>query len=95
MTKKSPTWEQINRSIRELKDLEQENTLLPDNFDVLFERFARIYEAVKPFLSMLAVVPLFPSSWRKVLDALNRVLEALAAAWENGVSAEFKAGKDL
>ena len=94
-TNESPTWEQIDRSIRGLKDLEQENTLLPDTFAGHVEHLARIYEAVKPFLAMLALVPFFPPSWRKVLNALSRAIEAITAAGEDGVSPEFKAGRDL
>ena len=91
----SPTWEQIDRSIRGLKDFEQENTLLPDSFAGHLERLARIYEAVKPFLTMLALVPFFPPSWRRIIDALSRAIEALVAAGTDGVSARFKAGRDL
>ena len=90
-----PTRGQIDRSIRGLKDFEQENTLLPDSFAGLLERLARIYEAGKPFLAMLALLPFFPPSWRRLIDALSRAIEALVAAGADGVAARFKAGKDL
>ena len=89
-----PTWGQIDRSIRQLKDFEQENTLLPETLTGAVERLVRIYDAVRPLLTMLALAPFLPPSWRKVIGALSSALAAVAAGADAG-SAEFKAGKDL
>jgi len=89
-----PTWGQIDRSIRQLKDFEQENTLLPETLTGAVERLVRIYDAVRPLLTMLALAPFLPPSWRKVIGALSSALAAVAAGADAG-SAEFKAVKDL
>lgn len=93
---KCPTWGQVDRSIRGLKD-EQENTLLPGTFAGHIERLVRIYAAIRPLLAMLAIVPFLPPTWRKAIDLFRQVLDDVAAGAKDpdGVSARFKAGRDL
>lgn len=91
----SLSYRQIDRSIRGiLKDFEQENTLLPETFADHVQRLVRVYPAIKPLLTMLTLLP-FPPVWRKGLDLLKQVIEAVAAASPNDIPANFKAGKDL
>lgn len=91
----SPTYGQIDRAIRGLKEVEeQENPLLPESFDGLVQRLARVYAAVQPLLATLTILPLLPPSWRKAIKGLTDAVEAVVAG-AAPPSVRFKAGRDL
>jgi hypothetical protein len=89
-----PSYNRIDRGLRGLKNIEAENTLLPESFDGHVQRAVRIYIAVRPLLTVLATLPLLPPSWRSGLTLFTKALDAVAAGVD-GISANFKAGRDL
>jgi hypothetical protein len=93
-TTQNPTYAQVDRAIRGLKDFEQEQTLLPESFEGHVARLVRIYASAKPLLTMLAALPLFPPTWRKAITYLTTAIDAVAAG-AGSVTASFKAGKDI
>lgn len=90
----SPTYGQIDRAIRGLKEVEQENPLLPESFDGLVQRLARVYAVAQPLLTTLTIVPLLPPSWRKAIKGLTDAVEAVVAGAATP-AVSFKAGRDL
>lgn len=83
----------VDRSIRTLvAEMEHENTLLAESAGGRVQRLLEIYRGIKPLLTVLASLPLLPSNWRAALVIFNQVLESLATS---GITADFKAGKDL
>ena len=95
----TPTWSQVDRAMRGVKDTGQANTLLPETFGALLDRLVLIYPAVRLALMLVASAPFFPSSWRKGFESFRQVLDAVVAGWKDdrpdGIAARFKAGKDL
>lgn len=51
------------------------------------DRLVTVYASARPILAALAAIPLIPSTWHTVLTIFVSTLD--------GVSASFKAGKDL
>lgn len=51
-----------------------------------------IFRGVRPLLVTIAGLQLIPSSWRAAVQLFVAALDALAA---DGISGDFKAGKDL
>lgn len=93
---KQLSYSEIDRSMRRLKDIETENTLLPESFAGNVERAVQIYDVIRPFLIGLAALPLFPAAWRRGVDMFNQALDAVAAGVKaGGFTNNFKAGKDL
>lgn len=76
-----------------LKPSEQE-TLIADSLTDNLQRLVTIYDALKPLLTALTVLPLFPATWRRTLLYLKQLLDAIVAG-AGGITANFKAGKDL
>ncbi len=68
--------------------------LLPESFEGHVQRAVRIYTAVRPLLTVLATLPLLLPTWRSGLTSLTKALDAVAAGVD-GISARFKAGRDL
>lgn len=91
----SKTYAAINRSMKTINiaEMEQENALLPKTLAGNVQRLVKVYNGVKPLLSVIATLPLFPQAWRAAIVLFNSALEAVASSPE--VSADFKAGKDL
>jgi hypothetical protein len=89
-----PTYGQIVRSIRTLKDFEKEHTLLPESFAGNVERLARVYAAAKPLLTALALTPFLPRVFRDAVALLDRAIAAVIAG-AGEIRARFKAGRDL
>ncbi len=95
MSAKTPSFKAIDREIRTLMAaMEQENTLLPDTQNGRIARLLKIYNGLKPLLTVISTLPLIPSTWRAALALFNSALAAVAAGVEDQ-DAEFKAGKDL
>jgi hypothetical protein len=67
--------------------LAEEQTLLLARLAQL----AKVYNAVRPVLALAATLPL-PAPWRKGLALLVAAIEAVVPG---GVTASFKAGRDL
>jgi hypothetical protein len=89
------TKRRINAAVREtMASLENENALIADSPNVLFQRVLKVYLGLKPLLAFLTTFPILPPPWRKGLSALFQVLEALAAIGPE-VTVQFKAGRDL
>lgn len=91
---KMPSYGEIDRSIRRLKNIEPENTFLPASFGGQVERLVRIYGAVKPLLTVMTTLPLIPSPWRNGLAIFMKALDAVVAG-AGEITPNFKAGKDL
>ncbi|HJQ37193.1 MAG TPA: hypothetical protein VKB93_08645 [Thermoanaerobaculia bacterium] len=92
---KTPSFKSIDREIRTLTaEMEQEKTLMPEAQGGRIARLVKIYNGIKPLLSVLTALPLIPSSWRAALVLFNSALAAVAAGVDD-VTADFKAGKDL
>jgi hypothetical protein len=91
----SKTYATINRSVKTIDaaTMEQENELLPQSLVGSVQRLVKVYNGVKPLLSVIATLPLIPQAWRAALALFNAALEAVASSPE--VNADFKAGKDL
>lgn len=75
-----------------VKELEHENTLLPETPFRILQRVLKIYRGVKPVISVIVKLPFMPTTWSAVIEALMRALDALDTP---EVVAKFKAGKDL
>lgn len=96
MSAKTPSFKQVDREIRALnvKEMEQENALLAETQGGRIQRLLKIYRGIKPLLTVVATLPLIPSTWRAALILFNQALEAVAIGAPD-VEADFKAGKDL
>ncbi|HYK01365.1 MAG TPA: hypothetical protein VE974_06385 [Thermoanaerobaculia bacterium] len=85
----------VDRSLHALnRELEHENTLLPETPLGRLRRVLKIYRGIKPLLVILGGLPIIPFPWRSAINTFALSLEALAAAAPE-VTAAFKAGKDL
>lgn len=85
----------VDRSIRALsREMEHENTLLPETPLATLRRALKIYRGIKPFLVVLGHLPIIPFTWRTAFTMFTQSLEALSTAAPE-VTAAFKAGKDL
>lgn len=92
----------IDHNIRELKaQVEQEGPLVPESLRVAIQRVLTVYGLLQPLLTVLAMLPVLPGSWRDGVKRLEQALAALRAAAEReaapdaGATANFKAGRDL
>jgi hypothetical protein len=85
----------IDRSIRTLmQETEHENTLVADTPLGALQRVLKVYRQIKPLLAVISALPILPLTWRMALNGFTQALDALATA-APGVTAAFKAGKDL
>jgi hypothetical protein len=92
---KTPSFKTIDREIKTLTAaMEQEQTLMPETQSGRIARLLKIYNGIKPLLTVISALPLIPSGWRAALALFNNALAAVAADADD-VSADFKAGKDL
>jgi hypothetical protein len=57
------------------------------------ERLVTVYGAARPIIAALKTTRLIPESWRAVLTIFTLTLDEVAATLD-GVSEDFKAGKD-
>ena len=95
MSAKTLSFKTIDREIKTLTaQMEQEQTLMPETQSGRIARLLKIYNGIKPLLTVISALPLIPSGWRAALVLFNNALAAVAAGADE-VSAEFKAGKDL
>jgi hypothetical protein len=79
----------IDRSLSVLmRELERENALLQGSPQGRIQRVLKIYRGLKPLLTVLISLPLFPAPWRAALFMYNRAVEALTVA-------DLKMGKEL
>lgn len=94
---KQPSFKSIDREIRTLTaEMQQEQTLMPETQSGRIARLLKIYNGIKPLLTVISALPLIPSGWRAALVLFNNALAAVAAgAGADDVTADFKAGKDL
>jgi hypothetical protein len=97
MSAKTPSFKTIDREIRTLTaEMQQEQTLMPETQNGRIARLLKIYNGIKPLLTVISALPLTPSGWRAALVLFNNALAAVAAgAGADDVTADFKAGKDL
>jgi hypothetical protein len=85
----------VNRNLRGLQvTMEQENTLIAETPVVKFQKVLKIYRSIKPLLSVLATLPLVPTTWRAAVVMFTQALDALSGV-SGEITASFKAGKDL
>jgi hypothetical protein len=94
---KQPSFKSIDRDIRTLTaEMQQEQTLMPETQNGRIARLLKIYNGIKPLLTVISALSLIPSGWRAALVLFNNALAAVAArAGADDVTADFKAGKDL
>lgn len=85
----------INRAIKTINvaEMEQQNALLSASLVARVQQLVKIYNGIKPLLSVLTTLPLIPAAWRAALALFASVLETVVSSPE--VSPDFKAGKDL
>jgi hypothetical protein len=62
-------------------------TALPQTAADRAQRLATAYTAARPILVAVSAIPLIPATWRAIVTTLVAALD--------GVTATFKAGKDL
>ena len=85
----------IDGSVRTLmREMEHENTLVPEPPISRLQRVLKIYRQIKPLLALLGSLPFIPYNWRSPLLMFTQALDALAAVGPD-LTAQFKAGKDL
>jgi hypothetical protein len=85
----------VDRSIRNLvQEMEHEKTLLAETPLGAVQRVLKVYRQIKPLLTVISSLPILPLTWRMALNGFTQALDALAGA-APGVTAAFKAGKDL
>ena len=85
----------IDRSIRTLiQEMEHENTLVAETPLTKFQKVLKIYRGIKPLFTVLAALPLIPSTWRAAITMLDQALEAMSGV-AGEIALQFKAGKDL
>ena len=62
----------VDNSLRNLhKEMEQENTLVPETAIGKLQRVLKIYRGIKPLLAVLSTIPLIPSTWRAAIVMFN------------------------
>lgn len=88
-------YNEINRAIRSLDiaEMKEPKAALADTPGNRIQKLVTVYAAVKPLLSVVATLPLLPSSWRAALALFTSALEAVVLSPE--LNPSFKAGKDL
>jgi hypothetical protein len=85
----------VNHSLRPLfKEMDHENTLVPETPDDHLQRVLTIYDGIKPLLALLSSFRILPSKWRMAIAMFVQALDALAGTVPE-VIGDFKAGKDL
>jgi hypothetical protein len=85
----------VDRSIRTLmQEMEHENTLVAETPLTKFQKVLKIYRGIKPLFTVLAALPLIPSTWRAAITMLDQALEAMSGV-AGEIALQFKAGKDL
>ena len=89
------SFKHIDKSVKTLNlaEMEQENSLLPDNLSGRVQKLVKVYSAIRPLLTVVSTLPIIPAAWRAALTIFSQAVEAVVSAPE--VSADFKAGKDL
>ena len=85
----------IDKSVKTLNlaEMEQENSLLPDNLSGRVQKLVKVYSAIRPLLTVVSTLPIIPAAWRAALTIFSQAVEAVVSSPE--ISADFKAGKDL
>lgn len=77
---KQPSFKSIDREIRTLTaEMQQEQTLMPETQNGRIARLLKIYNGIKPLLTVISALPLIPSGWRAALVLFNNALAAVAA----------------
>ena len=89
------SFKHIDKAVKTLNlaDMEQENSLLPDNLSGRVQKLVKVYSAIRPLLTVVSTLPIIPAAWRAALTMFSQAVEAVVSAPE--ISADFKAGKDL
>jgi hypothetical protein len=85
----------IDHSIKALNvaEVEMENTAIADTPGSSIQKLAKVYTAVKPLLTVVSTLPLFPQAWRAALSLFVAAIEAVVSTASPELN--FKAGKDL
>ncbi|MBV9496868.1 MAG: hypothetical protein JOZ54_21680 [Acidobacteria bacterium] len=78
----SKTYATINGAVKTINipEMEEENSLLPQTFAGSVQRLVKVYNGVKPLLSVIATLPLIPQAWRAALALFNAALEAVVSS---------------
>lgn len=81
------SFESIDRAVTAFNALSLTSEGAVQNLETRTQQLVTVYASVRPILYALEQIPLIPASWRAVLTVFVTTLD--------GVSAAFKAGKDL
>jgi hypothetical protein len=82
------TFDSIDREVRKFDIVSFSSEGAVQTTATSTERLVAVFDAVRPILLALATaIPLIPAAWRTLMSAFVSTLD--------GVSASFKAGKDL
>ena len=94
-TSTTVSFKHIDKAVKTLNvaEMEQENSLLPDNLSGRVQKLVKVYSAIRPLLTVVSTLPIIPAAWRAALTMFSQAVEAVVSAPE--ISADFKAGKDL
>jgi hypothetical protein len=65
---KQPSLKSIDREIRTLTEMQQEQPLMPETQNGRIARLLKIYNGIKPLLTVISALPLIPSGWRAALE---------------------------
>ena len=85
----------LDRTVRALmREMEHENTLVPETPNGRLQRVLKIFRSLKPVLAVVGTLPLIPATWRSAIVLFVQALDALALVGPE-ITADFKAGKDL
>jgi hypothetical protein len=70
---KQPSFKTIDREIRTLTaEMQQEQTLMPETQNGRIARLLKVYNGIKPLLTVISALPLIPSGWRRGAGPLQQ-----------------------
>ena len=89
------SFKHIDKAVKTLNiaEMEQENSLLPENLVGRAQKLVKVYSSIKPLLTVVSTLPLIPATWRAALTIFTQAVEAVVSSPE--IDPNFKAGKDL
>ena len=82
---------------RLMRELEQEDTIVPESPRARVERVLTVYRGIKPLFGVITELPLIPYTWRAALVIFDQALDALAVAgrdFRSDFMGGFMAGRE-
>jgi hypothetical protein len=81
-----------------LASLQASGTPVPANLGARLDKLVKVYNGIKPLLTVVVALPGIPPNWRAALTILTQAVDSVASAPELVTpksDAGFKAGKDI